>query len=476
MGASPASPRPAASPGPAAAKSAPERAREAVEWVLHGEYDKLYAQSDEQMQKAASVEAWQKQVAPLVADLGKFTSFSEPVIQQVVGNTVVVLPAQFEKASITFTVSVAADGRISGFFLRPGATTAVAKSASARAREAVEWLLAGEYQKLYDASTPHLKELMSADKWKTTAGPIAASLGKLIEFGEPRSEAVTGGTGIALPAKFEKGDFEFNLIVDDGGAIGALYVRPAAPRSSYTHPPYSNPASFVEREMSVGADEWKLPATLTLPKDGMKLAAVVLVHGSGPHDRDETINAGNKPFRDLAEGLATQGVAVLRYEKRTEAHGAKLLVLQHFTPQEETVEDAVRAAALLETVPEIDPQRIYVLGHSLGGYLLPRILKQAPQVAGGISLAGSTRPLEDVMVEQYEISGPVAGGRFRGGQEGARRRARRRRPGEGADAGQGERRADPPGPAQLLARVAELQSAGARRDAEGAVADPARRA
>jgi dienelactone hydrolase len=387
-----------------------DRAREAVEWVLHGEYDTVYAHCDAQMQQAASVEAWRKQVAPLVAGFGKFLSFGEPVIQKVVGNTVVVLPARFEKASINFTVAVAADGRLSGFFLRPGATTAAAQSASARAREAVEWLLAGEYQRLYDASTPHLKELSSVEKWKTTAGPIAASLGKLIEFGEPRSEAVAGGTGIALPAKFEKGDFEFNVIVEDGGAIAALYVRPAAPRSAYTHPSYSQPASFVEREMSVGADEWKLPATLTLPKNGAKLAAVVLVHGSGPHDRDETTNANNKPFRDLAEGLATQGVAVLRYEKRTQAHQAKLLALQHFTPQEETVEDAVRAAALLATVPEVDPKRIYVLGHSLGGYLLPQILKQAPQVAGGISLAGSTRPLEDLMVEQYDYLVPLQAG------------------------------------------------------------------
>jgi dienelactone hydrolase len=280
------------------------------------------------------------------------------------------------------------------------------KSAVDKAREAVGWLLAGDYQKLYDASTPHLKELASVDVWRSKAGPIAASLGKLIELGEPKSESVAGGMGVTLPAKFEKGDFEFNVIVTDAGLIGSLFVRPATPQSSYTHPAYSKPDSYTERELTVGSDEWKLPATLTLPKGAVKLAAVVLVHGSGAHDRDETVFA-NKPFRDLAEGLASQGVAVLRYEKRNQVHQAKLLTLPRFTPQEETVEDAVRAAALLQTVPEIDAKRIYVLGHSLGGYLLPLILQQAHNVAGGIVLAGTTRPLEDVMVEQYDYLVPL---------------------------------------------------------------------
>ena len=281
-----------------------------------------------------------------------------------------------------------------------------APAPEARAREAVGWVLVGEYQKIFDASTPQMKQALPPETWKTKVGPITASLGKLIEYGEPKSEPVTVGTGVLLPAKFAAGDFEFNVIVDNAGLIASFFIRPGTPKSAYTHPAYSKPESFTEREVTVGSDEWKLPGTLTLPKGGMNLAAVVLVHGSGAHDRDESIFP-NKPFRDLAEGLASRGIAVLRYEKRNKVHQAKLLTLPHFTPQEETVEDAVRAVALLQTVPEIDPKRIYVLGHSLGGYLLPQILQQTPQVAGGISLAGSTRPLEDLMVEQYEYLVPL---------------------------------------------------------------------
>jgi len=128
---------------------------------------------------------------------------------------------------------------------------------------------------------------------------------------------------------------------------------------------------------------------------------VVLVHGSGPNDRDETIGP-NKPFRDLAWGLASQGIAVLRYEKRTKQHAAKFTedVLVKLTAQEETVDDALAAVALLRQTKGIDPSRVYVLGHSLGGYLLPRIGSADPRIAGLISLAGPTRPLEDISLEQ----------------------------------------------------------------------------
>jgi dienelactone hydrolase len=124
------------------------------------------------------------------------------------------------------------------------------------------------------------------------------------------------------------------------------------------------------------------------------------VHGSGPNDRDETIPP-NKPFRDLAWGLASQGIAVLRYDKRTKVYAARLVSeMDTLTVKEEVIDDALEAVALLRDRPEIDAQRIFVLGHSLGGYLAPRIGEADPQIRGLIILAGSARPLEDVILDQ----------------------------------------------------------------------------
>ena len=181
---------------------------------------------------------------------------------------------------------------------------------------------------------------------------------------------------------------------------------------AYRPPEYAGPALFQEQQVTVGAgSEWALPATLTLPKGRGPFPAVVLVHGSGPNDRNET-QGPNKPFQDLAWGLGTQGIAVLRYDKRTFAHPGKLSTLPNLTVKEETVDDVLAAVALLRQTKDIDPKRIFVLGHSLGGMLVPRIgLADKSDIAGFIILAGATRPLEDEWVRQFEyvysLDGPM---------------------------------------------------------------------
>jgi hypothetical protein len=137
-----------------------------------------------------------------------------------------------------------------------------------------------------------------------------------------------------------------------------------------------------------------------MPVGKPPFSALVLVHGAGPNDRDETIYS-NKIFADLAEGLASRGLAVLRYDKRTKIYGAKMSEMD-FTVEEETVEDATRAAALLRQQPEIDPRRIFVLGHSLGGYLAPRIAARDGRLAGLVFLAANARPVETMALEQNE--------------------------------------------------------------------------
>jgi dienelactone hydrolase len=149
--------------------------------------------------------------------------------------------------------------------------------------------------------------------------------------------------------------------------------------------------------VTIGSDQWKLPGTLTLPSGDGPFAAVVLVHGSGPSDRDNTKGA-SKIFRDLAEGLASRGIAVLRYEKRTQLYRSA----KPATVDEETVTDAARAIALLRTQKEIDGRRIYVLGHGLGGYVAPRIAEEDGKLAGIILFAANARPIEDVVLDQAQ--------------------------------------------------------------------------
>jgi hypothetical protein len=189
---------------------------------------------------------------------------------------------------------------------------------------------------------------------------------------------------------------------------------PTAPPANYEPPAYADPAKFEETAVTVGSGDWALPGTLTMPKGNGPFPAVVLVHGSGPNDRDETLGP-NKPFKDLAWGLATRGIAVLRYDKRSKVYQSKILgdprLEATMTVKDETIDDALAAAALLEKTPRIDVKRVFILGHSQGGFLMPRIAVAARplKIAGFISMAGLTRPLEDTILRQMTYLYGLAG-------------------------------------------------------------------
>lgn len=162
------------------------------------------------------------------------------------------------------------------------------------------------------------------------------------------------------------------------------------------------PETIIEEEIIVGqGTEYELAGLLTLPKDRQeKLPALVLVHGSGPSDRDESAFA-YKPFRDIAWNLAEQGIAVIRYDKRTYVYGQKMSQdITNPTVYEESIEDAIRATEIVKNDQRIDGNHVYLAGHSLGGMLAPRIDAQGGDYAGLIILAGSTRSLWEIVYDQ----------------------------------------------------------------------------
>ena len=160
---------------------------------------------------------------------------------------------------------------------------------------------------------------------------------------------------------------------------------------------------FTDYPVVIGeGTDYPLHGILSMPDNTAdKVPAVVLVHGSGPQDMDETIYE-NKPFLDIAEYLASRGIAVIRYDKRTLVYGAELVQKYggSLTVNEETVEDAVLAANLLKSNPRIDENKVFIIGHSLGGMLASRIHAEGGNFAGIILLAGSPRSLLDISYDQ----------------------------------------------------------------------------
>lgn len=164
---------------------------------------------------------------------------------------------------------------------------------------------------------------------------------------------------------------------------------------------YVIPEGIKEIEIDLtNSDGNKLPGTLTLPIEGSNFPCIVLIQGSGPSDRDETIYE-NKPFRDIAWGLAKKGIATYRYDKRTMVYQDKLKNDYKLTLDDETVDDAVDAVNMLLNLKNIDNEKIYVLGHSLGGYAIPRIADKLTNTAGYIIMSGNVRGIDEIIKEQY---------------------------------------------------------------------------
>lgn len=279
----------------------------------------------------------------------------------------------------------------------------------AEGRRYLDILLAGKYAELFQAFTPVMQQSVSEETLRTKVGPALRNFGNVRSIGEPKVQLVGGSKLILIPIQFEKEAINFRITLDTGGKVAGLFFQPAAqPAAKYERPAYSNPAAFEERAVTFGLPDLQLPATLAVPKGAGPFPAVVLVHGSGPNDRDETIGP-NKPFRDLAEGLASKGIAVLRYEKRTRQYAAKAAADKDITVKEEVTEDAEAAAEFLGNQPGIDPKRVFLLGHSLGGYLAPRIAAEHPKLAGIIVMAGSARPLDEVILDQLNYLASLPG-------------------------------------------------------------------
>jgi len=276
--------------------------------------------------------------------------------------------------------------------------------AVAHARRVVDQLEHAKFDDVASEFNAQVAAMMSAAQldavWKT----IHQQFGAFASFMDDRVQPQANVTAVVLGCQFEKAAVNVIVAFDAENRIAGLRIVPRpAPRQEVAPPASSR---FKEERVTVGAGEWTLPGTLSMP-DGAIAGAVVLVHGSGPSDRDETIGA-NHPFRDLAWGLADRGVAVLRYEKRTHQYPQRVAAIPNLTVREEVIDDALKAAALLRAHDRIDPKRVFVVGHSLGGTLAPRIAREDPALAGIVIMAGATRPIEEVAREQIAYLASLA--------------------------------------------------------------------
>ena len=274
------------------------------------------------------------------------------------------------------------------------------------AADAQEWIAAllGEHPEELDgvwAMTAQMEE--AAARMGGTAGLAKglAALGTVQEIGSVYEGSVQGFKAFYAPCVFSAMSVDLVLLVQDGAIAGLSTGIYNGGKQAETE---SDIFDSIELALPVpGLGE--LPGILTVPRGEGPYPAVILLQGSGSSDKDETVGS-LKPFRDLAEGLAEHGIAVYRFDKRSYVYGAALMANRQITLRDEYLEDAVNAVQLLAGQPGIDPDRIFVFGHSLGGNAIPAVARELEQASvkarGFIMMAASPRPLDELMREQYD--------------------------------------------------------------------------
>ena len=294
------------------------------------------------------------------------------------------------KCFIFFTIIV-------GLSFTSQAQTKSTNTPSELGKQAAELLQKSDFENLHSLFAEKMASTLSPERMKKSFSGLFKQFGELKSIDEFVVKKTAEQDYYQQAVTFEKQQFFLVFTLNKKDLLTSFMLRPYQATYSWSAPSYAaKTGEYIEEDIKIG-DSLALNGKLTLPKSGGETIAV-FVHGSGPNDMDETLGP-NKLFKDIAYGLAANGIASIRYNKRTYDYPSQMARLANeITIQQVVVNDAVKA---IELARKKGAKKVILIGHSLGGYCAPMIAELAKPDAV-ITLAGSVSPLEDLLIGQYE--------------------------------------------------------------------------
>jgi pimeloyl-ACP methyl ester carboxylesterase len=264
----------------------------------------------------------------------------------------------------------------------------------------IQDMQAGEFDRALEWFRSDAQRQVSAGQLEHIWLGYTAVGGQFQEISDTEEVVEAGFDGVDLSMAFERGTHVMRVLVDDqeSFAVVGIYIN-----DEYERPDYVDTDAFSAQSATVETENCLMDAEITVPTDAESVPGVILVHGSDPIGAANMNlgGAGSRPFQDLAEGLASQGVAVLRYDRRSHAC-PNSLSNEEWTLDAITVDDALVALDRLRQVPAVDTDRTVVAGLSLGAMATPRIAERDGTLAGGVMLAAPARNFYEIFIEQFE--------------------------------------------------------------------------
>ncbi len=275
------------------------------------------------------------------------------------------------------------------------ATIEAAQNYVENAKSFVLALSNGNFERAEEMFTPRVAQALPVSKLGALWNGLEERYGIFQTFSIVTAAPSGTYEVVVVKMEFKKGTLNFKMIFDLNMKMAGFWIKQA---QGYHLPPYAALSKFSVKRLEIGT-KWKLPAKLTTPIGKGPFPAVVLIGGSGPTDMNESVGV-QRPFEDIAYGLSSQGIVVLRYDKRPHVYAKQMLMLHQINVQDVYLQDASYAIAYLKKLSFV--KKVFVLGNSLGAYLVPAIAQENPSVAGLIMLSSPARPFANVLVDQIE--------------------------------------------------------------------------
>jgi hypothetical protein len=274
--------------------------------------------------------------------------------------------------------------------------------------ELIELFKTEQYEKAYSLGDDIMLRRISPDRLQGIWESLASVNGDLKEVGTTSYLFIDTVHITTTKLKYKNGSVGLRLSFGLNWKLRGLFIVDAEPM--YNIPEYVNTFGFYEIKIPFGPVGFEGEAILTVPIQQKKYPCIIIIGGSGPIDKDATIGP-NRIYKDFSWGLANKGIATLRFDKRTKAYFGKIMKEHkngnYYNIEQEYLEDIKELVKKVSKKEAIDPNRIYLMGHSQGGGLMPLFLKQNKLVAGAIMAAGNYTTMPNLMQYQFDYLMPM---------------------------------------------------------------------